>query len=176
MGRSHKRLRSFVLTQKNQKVKADGHLAKMNFVTLKCANSLRSDSAHFLTLHSVHFAAKFPKAGLVPLSDGIGLMRYGRSHKRLRSFVLTQKNQKVKAIGNLAKMNFVTLKCANCGWIAVFGIRATAWSLRSDSAHFLTLHSVHFAAKFPEAGLVPLIERIGLVGWVAVINVFVLLS
>lgn len=46
---------SFALMQKNQKIKAVMPSLKMNCVPLKCKNSLRSNSLHFLTLHYIHF-------------------------------------------------------------------------------------------------------------------------
>ncbi|QCO48442.1 hypothetical protein FCS00_19510 [Elizabethkingia sp. 2-6] len=46
---------SFALMQKNQKIKAVMPSLKTDCATLKCKNSLRSNSLHFLTLRYVRF-------------------------------------------------------------------------------------------------------------------------
>ncbi|PZO26011.1 MAG: hypothetical protein DCE86_15000 [Flavobacteriaceae bacterium] len=46
---------SFALMQKNQKIKAMMPSLKTDCATLKCKNSLRSNSLHFLTLRYVRF-------------------------------------------------------------------------------------------------------------------------
>ncbi len=51
---------SFALMQKNQKIKALMPSLKMVCTALKCKNSLRSNSLHFLTLRFVHFFNAHP--------------------------------------------------------------------------------------------------------------------
>ncbi|MDV4012626.1 hypothetical protein CMT68_03255 [Elizabethkingia anophelis] len=50
---------SFALMQKNQKIKAMMPSLKTDCATLKCKNSLRSNSLHFLTLRYVRFIHGF---------------------------------------------------------------------------------------------------------------------